>query len=200
VDAIAATQQFPKNLLLRQVKRPQLATRILRLLPDQSAARVLGAVLANTAVPTVLRAGGKVNVVPGVAEAEVDGRSLPGQSTADLVREVRAIVGPDIEVQVDKEAAPLETSPSTPLYRAMERAIAEHHPGAYCIPTLLPGFTDAKQWARLGARCYGFSPVRFPADGPRFADLFHGHDERIPVDGLRWGLRVLHDLVLGFIT
>ena len=66
------------------------------------------------------------------------------------------------------------------------------------MPYLAPGFTDAKSWSRLGTRCYGFMPVRFPDDGAKFADLFHGHDERIPVDGLKWGVRVLYDVVRAF--
>jgi acetylornithine deacetylase/succinyl-diaminopimelate desuccinylase-like protein len=64
----------------------------------------------------------------------------------------------------------------------------------------MPGFTDAKQWSRLGAKCYGFMPTRFPDDGTKFSDLFHGHDERIPIDGLAWGVEVLYEVVRRFAT
>ena len=198
IDAIAAAAPMPQSLLLRQLKNPLFAGRILKLIPDKSVANALAAVLANTASPTILRAGSKTNVIPGEAEAEVDGRSLPGQSTEDFVREIRHVVGEDIEIRVDRAMPPIETPAASPLWDAIVATIAEHHPGSTCVPTLMPGFTDAKQWSRLGARCYGFCPVRFPEGGPRFGDLFHGHDERIPVEGLKWGVKVLYDLVVRF--
>jgi acetylornithine deacetylase/succinyl-diaminopimelate desuccinylase-like protein len=199
LDAVSAAQPFPQSLMVRLLKIPALARRILRVVPP-SVASPLRAVLANTATPTVLRAGYKTNVIPGEAEAEVDGRSLPGQSTADLVAEVQAVVGHDIEVLVMREAPPIETPAPSPLFDAIVATIAEHHPGAIVVPTLVPGFTDAKNWSRLGARCYGFFPIRFPEDAPPFTELFHGHDERIPVDGLKWGVKVLYDFVVRFAS
>ncbi|MSP58966.1 MAG: M20/M25/M40 family metallo-hydrolase [Myxococcales bacterium] len=198
LEALAATQGFPKSLLLGQLKRPSLSGWVLKMIPDRGIAMALAAGLSNTAVPTVLRAGDKTNVIPGEAEAEVDGRSLPGQSAADLVAEVRAVVGPDIEIQVIRDLPPVETEGPSPLWDAIVATLGARHPGAIAIPILMPGYTDAKHWSRLGARCYGFCPNRFPPDAPRFADMFHGHDERIHVEGLRWGVNVLHDLVLRF--
>jgi acetylornithine deacetylase/succinyl-diaminopimelate desuccinylase-like protein len=184
--------------LVAQLKRPSVAGWILKLIPDRGAASALGAALSNTAVPTVLRAGSKTNVIPGEAEAEVDGRSLPGQSAADLVGEVQRVVGDDIEIRVIRDMPPVATDAPSPLWDAIVATLAEHHPGARAVPGLMPGFSDAKHYARLGARCYGFCPVRFPEDGPKFGDLFHGNDERIPVDGLRWGVNVLYDLLVRF--
>jgi acetylornithine deacetylase/succinyl-diaminopimelate desuccinylase-like protein len=198
LDVLAASQPFPRSLLLGRLKSPSLSGFVLKMIPDRGAARAIAAALSNTAVPTVLRAGSKTNVIPGEAEAEVDGRSLPGQSAADLVAEVRAVIGEDIEVKVIRDMPPIETAAPSPLYDAIVATLAEAHPGATAVPMLMPGFTDAKHWSRLGARCYGFCPVRFPADGPKFGDLFHGNDERIPVDGLRWGVNVLHDLLVRF--
>lgn len=205
LDALARTQSIPRALLLRQLRRPRLAPTILGMLAkaDAGAARALRAVLANTATPTVLRAGGKTNVIPATAEAKLDGRSLPGQTAEDLVAEVERVVGKGVEVRVDKALPPYETTPDSPLYHAIVDTIARHHPEATCVPYLMPGFTDAKHWSRLGARCYGFVPVRFPDGGPRaakFPDLFHGKDERIPVEGLRWGATVLLDLVRRFAS
>src|SRR5204863_4552920 len=130
LDALAATQPFPRSLVLRQLKNPLLTHGVRRLIPDKSAARALGAVLSNTAAPTVLRAGGKTNVIPGEAEAEVDGRTVPGQTAADLVREIQAIVGHDIEVRVDREMPPVETPAPSPLFDAIVAVLAAHHPGA----------------------------------------------------------------------
>ncbi len=201
LDALAAAVGAPKSLVLKQLKRPSLSNVVLKMIPDRGAAAAIAAALSNTAVPTVLRAGAKTNVIPGEAEAEVDGRSLPGQGAADLVAEVQSLVGADIAIQVIRDMPPVETEPQSPLFDAIAATLAEHHPGAAAIPYLMPGFTDAKQWSRLGARCYGFCPVRFPppeSGAPKFAELFHGNDERIPVDGLRWGVRVLHDVVVRF--
>jgi acetylornithine deacetylase/succinyl-diaminopimelate desuccinylase-like protein len=198
LDALADTQPFPRSLLIRQLLNPKLAKGILRLLPDRSQAALLGAAISNTATPTMLRAGYKTNVIPAEAEAEVDGRSLPGQTAADLVAEVQTIVGRHIEVLVTRDLPPVETKAPSPLFDAITSTMATHHPGASVVPTLITGFTDAKHWSRLGARCYGFCPVRFPEDGPRFTDLFHGHDERIPVEGLRWGIHVLYDFIRRF--
>jgi acetylornithine deacetylase/succinyl-diaminopimelate desuccinylase-like protein len=200
LDAFAATQPPLAALMARLLKNRFLSRRLLGLAPDRGLATVTAALLANTANPTMLRAGYKVNVVPGEAEAEVDGRSLPGQTSADVIAQVKALVGEDIEIEVTRELPPVETPAPSPLWDAIVATLAEHHPGAAVVPSIVPGVTDAAQWSRLGARCYGFFPLRFPEDGPRFIDLFHGNDERIPVDGLKWGVRVLYDFVLRFCT
>ncbi len=199
--ALAATQKFPQSLLLRNLHRRKVADLVLKKLPDRGVAAALGAVLANTAVPTTLRAGSKVNVIPGSAEAEVDGRSLPGQTAADLIAEVKRAIGEeDIEIEVLRDMPPVEQDPASPLWDLMSAAIKRHHAGAVVVPYLAPGFSDAKSWSRLGTRCYGFMPLRFPDDGTKFGDLFHGHNERIPVDGLRWGVQVLYEVVREFAT
>jgi acetylornithine deacetylase/succinyl-diaminopimelate desuccinylase-like protein len=184
--------------VLTRLLSPRLAPLLLRALPDRGLARALGAMLANTATPTVLRAGAKVNVIPGLAECEIDGRTLPGQTTEDLLAELGAVLGPDVELEVMRQLPPLVTEPlRSPLYDIIGAVIAERHPGAAAVPFLTPGFTDGKFFSRLGTKWYGFTPVRLPR-GLRFADLYHGHDERIPVEGLRWGAGVLAEVVLRF--
>jgi len=198
--AIAATQKFPQSLLLRNLHRRKIADLVLKKLPDRGVAAALSAVLSNTAVPTVLRAGGKVNVVPGSAEAEVDGRSLPGQTAADLIAEVKRVIGEDVEIEVLRDMPPVEHQPASALWDVMQAALERGHPGAAVVPYLAPGFTDAKNWSRLGCRSYGFMPLQFPDDGVKFADLFHGHDERIPVEGLKWGVELLYGVVRDFAS
>jgi acetylornithine deacetylase/succinyl-diaminopimelate desuccinylase-like protein len=195
---VAATQKWPRSFLIRNIFNPTIANMILKKIPDAGAAAAMAAGLSNTAVPTVLRAGSKINVVPGYAEAEVDGRSLPGQTTQNLVDEVRRVIGEDIEIEVLRELPPVEHSPESELWDLMKGAIEKHHQGAIVMPYLAPGFTDAKNWSRLGTRCYGFMPLQFPDDGVKFADLFHGHDERIPVEGFKWGVNVLYEVVKAF--
>lgn len=197
VRALAEHAPLPAALVLRLLLNPSMRDVVLdRLFPDPALARPFAAVLANTVSPTVLRAGGKTNVIPGRAEAELDGRTLPGQTTADLLRELEAVAGPDVRFEVISAAPPVETSPDTDLFRHLCATIRRHDPEGIPIPYLCPGFTDAKSWSRLGARCYGFLPLRLPPE-VRYADLFHGDDERIPLDGLDWGTRVLWDALLG---
>ena len=185
----------PLRPILRRLGSPRIAPMLLRFLPDRSLARAMAALLSNTAAPTVLRAGGKTNVIPGVAECEIDGRILPGQTTADLLRELGAVLGDEVELEVFREAPPVVTEPvPSPAWDAIVDVMGRREPGAIVAPYLIPGFTDAKAFSRLGTRWYGFTPVKLPR-GLRFAELYHGHDERIPVDGLRWGAETLAEVV-----
>ena len=202
LKAVAATQRFPLNVVLPRLHLPALAKAILDRFPDRGAANALGAVLSNTATPTMLRAGDKINVVPGFAEAFVDGRTLPGETATSLIAEIKKIAEDlgDFQIEILKEMPPVETTTDTPLWKIIGEVMRANVPAGAVVPMLMPGFTDAKQWSRLGAKCYGFMPTRFPDDGTKFSDLFHGHDERIPVDGLAWGVEVLYDAVRRFAT
>ncbi len=198
--AVAARQPAAARPLLRLLTQPELLGRILRLVPDLGTTRSLGALLSNTASPTVVRAGNKTNVIPGIAEVEIDGRTLPGQSEADFLRELRAILGPEVELEVIKSAPATVTEPvASPLYDVIARQVIAREPDSVVVPYMIPGFTDAKYFTQLGARWYGFSPVKIEkASGIKFADMFHGHNERIPVAGLHWGTEVLDAVVREF--
>jgi acetylornithine deacetylase/succinyl-diaminopimelate desuccinylase-like protein len=186
--------------LSHALRRPALLSRLLRLAGDPAATRGLQALLSNTASPTVIRAGAKTNVIPGVAEVEIDGRTLPGQTDDDLLRELRAILGPEIELEVMRSAPPVVTEPfESPLYELMCQKLRQRDPNAEVIPYMIPGFTDAKYFTRTGARWYGFAPVKIEKEsGIRFADMFHGHNERVPIAGLHWGTELLFDVVRTF--
>ncbi|HEY2762952.1 MAG TPA: M20/M25/M40 family metallo-hydrolase [Pseudonocardiaceae bacterium] len=152
-------------------------------------ARIVGATLRDTANPTMLKAGYKANVIPSTAEAVVDCRVLPGRQKA-FEREVDELLGPDVTREWVMNLPALETTFDGDLVAAMDAAIRHEDPEARTIPYMLSGGTDAKAFARLGIRCFGFSPLRLPPDLD-FAALFHGVDERVPVDGLTFGTRVL---------
>ncbi|GAA3452516.1 M20/M25/M40 family metallo-hydrolase [Dactylosporangium matsuzakiense] len=152
-------------------------------------AMIIGATLRNTANPTRLAAGYKDNVIPSRASATIDCRTLPGQSE-QFEAELRRIVGPDIELEYIHRQPAIETTFDGDLVAAMSAALRAEDPGALAVPYMLSGGTDAKQFAKLGIRCFGFSPVRLPAD-LNFGALFHGIDERIPLEGLQFGVRVL---------
>ncbi len=152
-------------------------------------ARLLGATLRNTANPTMLAAGYKVNVIPGRAEAYVDGRFLPGHEE-EFFAELDELLGPQIRREFVNHDIAVETDFSGDLVDAMAAALAAEDPGARAIPYTVSAGTDAKSFSRLGIRCFGFSPLRLPPDLD-FAGMFHGVDERVPVDALTFGTRVL---------
>ncbi len=152
-------------------------------------ARMIGATLINTANPTMLNAGYKVNVVPGVAAANVDGRFLPGHEEEFLI-ELDSLLGPGVEREFIHRDVALETTFDGILCEAMTAALLAEDPGATAVPYCMPGGTDGKSFSRLGIRCFGFAPLRLPAD-VNFFGMFHGVDERVPVDALRFGVRVL---------
>ncbi|WP_153032051.1 M20/M25/M40 family metallo-hydrolase [Amycolatopsis sp. YIM 10] len=150
--------------------------------------RMIGATLRDTANPTMLTAGYKSNVIPSVAEAAVDCRILPGRIEA-FNRELDEILGPDIEREW-MELPPVETTFDGALVDAMTAAVLAEDPGARTLPYMLSGGTDAKAFQQLGIRNFGFAPLQLPADLD-FSALFHGVDERVPVDALKFGTRVL---------
>ncbi|XVV01009.1 M20/M25/M40 family metallo-hydrolase [Actinosynnema sp. CA-248983] len=150
--------------------------------------RMIGATLRDTANPTMLTAGYKANVIPSVAEATVDCRILPGREEA-FDREVAELLGPDVEREWIG-LPPVETTFDGALVDAMTASITAEDPGARVLPYMLSGGTDAKSFQQLGIRNFGFAPLKLPADLD-FSGLFHGVDERVPVDALQFGVRVL---------
>ncbi len=153
-----------------------------------SAARMLGAVIKNTTNPTMLSAGYKVNVVPGEATAHVDGRFLPGYED-EFFATLAELVGDDVTVEYVSKQRGLETSFDGELVDAITASLLAEDPDALVAPYLMSGGTDAKHWHKLGIRCFGFAPLRLPADLD-FTGLFHGVDERVPTDALEFGARV----------
>jgi acetylornithine deacetylase/succinyl-diaminopimelate desuccinylase-like protein len=152
-------------------------------------ARIVGATLRNTANPTMLEAGYKHNVIPQRAHANVDGRFLPGFEDA-FERELDEVLGPGITRENLHYDIALETEFEGALVDAMSASLRAEDPGARAVPYTLSGGTDAKSFSRLGIRGFGFSPLRLPADLD-FSGMFHGVDERVPTESLRFGARVL---------
>ncbi|MET9630795.1 M20/M25/M40 family metallo-hydrolase [Lentzea sp. NPDC006480] len=150
--------------------------------------RMIGATLRDTANPTMLSAGYKANVIPSSAEATVDCRILPGREEA-FDRELAELLGPDVEREW-VGLPPVETTFDGALVDAMTASIIAEDPGARVLPYMLSGGTDAKSFQQLGIRNFGFSPLKLPPDLD-FSGLFHGVDERVPVDALKFGVRVL---------
>lgn len=157
------------------------------------AAKMLGASLRDTVNPTMFQAGYTLNVVPAEAVAHVDGRMLPGHED-EFYATVARLVGDDIDIDWITRLPGVEAPVHGTIVDAMNAALLAHDPGSVVAPYMTSGGTDAKHWSQLGMRCYGYAPLKLPPDLD-FHGLFHGVDERVPVDALTFGARVLDDLL-----
>ncbi|MFK4146531.1 M20/M25/M40 family metallo-hydrolase [Streptomyces sp. NPDC004065] len=153
------------------------------------AARLVEATLRNSANPTMFDAGYKVNVIPGEAVAHVDGRYLPG-GEEEFRATLDRLTGPDVDWEFVHREVALQAPVDAPAFAAMRAAVEEFAPEGHVVPYCMAGGTDAKQFSRLGITGYGFSPLKLPEDFDYHA-LFHGVDERVPVEALHFGVRVL---------
>ncbi|MFI9645240.1 M20/M25/M40 family metallo-hydrolase [Streptomyces sp. NPDC052040] len=153
------------------------------------AAALVRPTLRNSANPTMLHAGYKVNVIPGEAVAQVDGRCVPGGED-EFRATLDALTGPDVDWEFQHREVALQAPVDSPTYARMRAAVQEFAPEGHVVPYCLWGGTDAKQFSRLGITGYGFSPLRLP-EGFDYQALFHGVDERVPVTALHFGVRVL---------
>jgi acetylornithine deacetylase/succinyl-diaminopimelate desuccinylase-like protein len=161
-----------------------------------TAAGFIQASLRTTTNPTVLTAGYKHNVIPDSAEALIDIRCLAGEEELVLA-EVRRLIGPHVELEILHQDIGLENRFEGPLVEAMIGALQTADPGAPVLPYLLSGGTDNKALAKLGITGYGFAPLQLPAELD-FPAMFHGVDERVPLDALVFGRRVLGDLLANY--
>ncbi|MBI5496564.1 MAG: M20/M25/M40 family metallo-hydrolase [Deltaproteobacteria bacterium] len=200
IAEVARRQPIPAKLVLPLLLHEKTAPPVLDRAIPPHLRDGFAALLADTVSATVLRAGERVNVIPSFATAQVDGRTLPGHTGATLAEEVRDRVGAEIEITIDSDEPPTVFPADTPLFTVLAETLREADPNGVPVPYMIPGYTDAKAWARLGTTCYGFAPTRFPAGSVAFNKLYHGHDERVHVDGFLWGFGVLYRAVKRWCT
>jgi acetylornithine deacetylase/succinyl-diaminopimelate desuccinylase-like protein len=150
------------------------------------AGRPFEPMLRNTVNATIVGGGDKINVVPGEATVQLDGRVLPGFSSDDVVREVRAVAGDDVDIEVERHEPATRTEVDYGLFDLLASVLREQDPAGTPVPYLMPGVTDGRWFARLGIQPYGFLPMQLPKE-LRFMQLIHAADERIPVDALEFG-------------
>jgi acetylornithine deacetylase/succinyl-diaminopimelate desuccinylase-like protein len=183
IGAMASSMGGAGGLVVGRLLNPRLTDGVLQLLGETG--RVFAPLLHNTVSPTVLHGSGKINVIPAKVAVEVDGRLLPGFKPDDLFRELRAIVGEDVEFDVVRyDPGPAE--PDMTLFDTLGGILKEADPQGVPVPLLLSGVTDGRFFSRLGIQSYGFLPMRLPEDF-NFTRTIHGADERIPVDALEFG-------------
>lgn len=179
---------------------PRRTEAALRTLCDPMYARAMRALLRDTVSPDVIHTGLKYNVIPGEATIEIDCRTLPGTTEGDVREQILARLGdlaPHCVVEHTIGAVPVEAPAEGELYELLAATVRAHDPEGIPVPVMAPFATDAKHLDRLGVPCYGFSPLRLEP-GERFLERFHGVDERVGIDALRWGLPVLYDVVATF--
>jgi acetylornithine deacetylase/succinyl-diaminopimelate desuccinylase-like protein len=201
IEGIAAGQPEPLRSQFLAVLDEQRCDAAIAALPiEESLKRQLHAVTHNTVSATILQAGSQINVIPSVAEAQLDARIVPGQTRETFLRELRAIFGDDAEIEFISEtgSVALEAEVAGPLWRTIEDVLRERAPACHVVPKMLAGATDAKHVARLGTQVYGFCPEVFTV--PDESSRVHGHDERTAVESMRWGVRTLYEVVERFCT
>lgn len=194
IEAIAAELPAPLAVPLRGLLQPALTDRMIDLLGERG--RVFDPLLHNTASPTVLHGGEKINVIPAEVSVELDCRLLPGSDPQELFAELRALAGVEMELEVIRHD-PVAAEPDLGLFGTLARVLRELDPSARPIPFLLPAVTDGRFFSRLGIQTYGFLPMQLPED-LRFMELIHAEDERIPAAALEFGTAAIERVLERF--
>jgi acetylornithine deacetylase/succinyl-diaminopimelate desuccinylase-like protein len=198
LDAAGMQLQFPLSKFIRLIHSPTIVNLALNNL-STDVTPILKALVTNTVSPNMLHAGTKLNVIPSVAEADIDCRLVPGQSPEDAIREIHQIVGDSIEIEVIYTTCGAEFPTDTPLFKLLEKRTQQMDPRGIVIPLLMPGATDACQYQNAGIKMYGFTPGILPPGMP-LLQLAHGHNERMPISFIGSGLPVLWDVVNEFCS
>lgn len=190
-ESIAGELPFAQRTALRSLLNPALTNTVLNALGDQ--ARLFDPLLHNTVSPTILHASDKVNVIPSEIIVELDGRLLPGFQPEDMLRELRALVGPDVEFEISSfDPGPGE--PDMAYFETLAAILKDADPSGTPAPFLLSGVTDGRFFAQLGIQTYGFTPMTLPSDF-NFAGVIHAADERIPVDAPEFGTNAIFQAI-----
>jgi acetylornithine deacetylase/succinyl-diaminopimelate desuccinylase-like protein len=205
LDAAAAALPGETGTVLRRIAAGETdavaADAAIDTVCDPMYARALRALIRDTLSPDVVTAGVKYNVIPGDAVIEVDCRVLPGTTQEAMRAEVERRIGPDLigacEITLIAWGEPVESPAEGPLWDTLVTTLLDHDPEAIPLPVMAPFATDAKATSLVGTPTYGFSPLRLDPD-ERFLERFHGVDERVGLEALRFGLPVLYDVVRRF--
>ena len=198
---------------IAQAQPPEIARQFMAVLEDEATAdaaidqlpieeafkRNFHAIIRNTVAPTMLNAGSQINVLPSVAEVQVDARILPHWTPEQFLQELKTVLGDEIDLEFIRPTLPLEADLASPLFECIKEVLKQYAPEATVIPVLLTGGTDAKHVTQLGTKVYGFSP-ELHIHGVDGWSGVHGHDERLHVSALQWGTRVLYETVARFVS
>ena len=217
IESMAGIMSFPVSTLFRQVLNSSVSSFIRKRFLTEDQESSIGPLLHNTANPVLVEGGDQMNQIPTTARLIVDCRILPESTADDVMEEIRQLLGPSrfqpsqgpdgeelqpeltIENLISRESC--YQDPSEPacqeVLSTIRKVVSSRADGSPIITNLIPGGTDLLYYSKHPTRrpvCIGFTPVRMPA-GMKFAALFHGTNERIPVDGFKWGVRTLTEVV-----
>lgn len=219
VDSMAACLPFPKSMVFRQILNPYFSDIIMNKLVPPTLQSSIGPLLHNTANPTSIGGGGdQHNQIPTSAWVIVDSRILPECTPEDAVEDIKMVLGeqrfkphcspsgeevePELHLEVLKSRGPQFQDPSDVVCKdvlgIIQKVVENRTDGAHLCTILIPGGTDSFWYSRHPTKtpiCLGFTPIKFEAD-VKFSDLFHGTNERIPIAGMEWGIKMLADVVL----
>jgi acetylornithine deacetylase/succinyl-diaminopimelate desuccinylase-like protein len=194
VEKVAGALPGATGMILRQLTNPLLTDLVLDLLGERG--HTFDPLFHNTVNPTILRASDKLNVIPSQVELGLDGRLLPGCTPDDLLRELRQMLGSQVELEVVLfQPGPSELDMG--LFETLSDVLRQADPGGAPVPYLLSAVTDARHFSRLGIQTYGFLPMRLPDDF-NFSATLHAADERIPVEALDFGAQVIYQVLQRF--
>jgi len=191
---MASSLEFPSDMILRQLLRPTLTDRVLKLLGKGG--QMLEPLLHNTVNATIVHGGEKINVIPSEITVELHGRLLPGFGPKDLMDELRPIIGDEIELEVIRyDPGPAE--PNMGMFSLLADVLHEIDPYGKPLPLLLPGTSDARFFSRLGIQTYGFLPMKLPPEFD-FLQTIHAEDERIPAEAVTFGTDAIYKVLHRF--
>lgn len=191
IEALSSNLPFPAGTMLGMLSNPIMTDRILDVMGEKG--RVFDPILHNTVNATIVRGGNKINVIPSEVAVEFDARILPGYSPRDILTELEAVIGSDIELEMllfDKGPDKVDMS----LFNTMSQIIKEEEKDGIPIPFVVSGVTDARFFAQLGIQTYGFTPMLL-TDDIDFSRLIHNADERIPIAALHFGTEAIYKLI-----
>jgi acetylornithine deacetylase/succinyl-diaminopimelate desuccinylase-like protein len=191
---LASSLRFPSGLILRQLLKPALSDRVMKLLGHVG--QTFEPLLHNTVNATIVHGGEKLNVIPSEITVELDARLLPGFGPQDLIDELRPIIGDETKLEIIRyDPGPAE--PNMGLFSLLADILHEADPLGKSLPLLMTGTSDARFFSRLGIQTYGFLPMKLPADF-NFIQTIHAEEERIPEEALTFGADAIYKVLQRF--
>ncbi len=202
IRGVAEEQNFFQSIFIQQLLNPFLSRMAEKRITDSGFKGMAGAILRNTFVPTVVQGGQKTNVIPSECSCQIDSRLLPGSEPETIKKELQTLLYDvqDYKIEILQASSPSESPDSDPLYGALEKALRRVDPKGKLIPAMLSGATDSRYFREKGMKAYGFQPMA-PTDSlAKYLNRVHGHDERISIESLIFGTRVLYEVLKDFCS
>jgi len=193
-EQMASNFSFPVRTIFRQILKPRLNNLLCKAIGKN--ASMFSPLFHNTVNATIVQGGDKINVIPSKIKVDLDGRLLPGFTPEDLIRELVAVIGVDIEIEV-VNYDPCPGEPDMGLFDTLGKVLVELDTEAIPIPMMLTAVTDARFFSRLGIQTYGYTPMQLPED-MSFTRVIHGANERIPIEALNFGTEAIFQVLQRF--